>query len=127
MKRASYIDEEGFKWTVALPDELPESDAPIGVHIGPPPLDSLNLPPDIARRLNNQLFERGLLTFADVQARRLDVFGALQAALKVDVETIAGLYLQWEQEGIAITQPEDVKVQENGTGAIRRPHQRKRR
>lgn len=75
-----------------LPEGAPDVDAPMGLRLGPPSLEALDLPEDVEVRLHNQLFARGLFTELDVKRRRLDIFGALQAALKVDVRRVAELY-----------------------------------
>lgn len=93
MKQAVYKDEAGRQWAVLLPDEAPESDAALGVPLGPPSLESLNLPEEVEVRLHNQLFARRLFAPIDVKRRRQDVFAALQAALSLDVERVVQLYL----------------------------------
>jgi hypothetical protein len=91
-KRGSYTDSEGRKWAVMLPDEAIAGSESMGLPIGPPSLEPLGLPLEVEVRLHNQLYERELFTERDVKARRLHVQGAIQAALKVDVEKIVQLY-----------------------------------
>ncbi len=94
MREASYTDEEGRQWAVTLPDDAPESDAALGFPLGPPSLEPLGLPLDVEVRMHNQLFGRRLFTRRDVKGRRMEILGAVQAALKVDVVAIANLYLE---------------------------------
>lgn len=92
MKRSRYVDSEGRKWAVMLPDGMSEGDANKGIPLGPPSLEPLGLPLEVEVRLHNQLFGRELFTERDVKARRQHVMGAIQATLKVDVERIVQLY-----------------------------------
>lgn len=91
-KETVYTDSYGNKTKVVIPADAPDSDAPKGIVIGPPDLDSLGLPRSIEVRLNNELFARGLLRRADVMKRPQEVFAALQAALRVDVAAVTNLY-----------------------------------
>lgn len=91
-RRASYTDESGRQWAVMLPDDKPDSDASMGIPVGPPSLEPLGLPEEIEVRLHNQLFDRGLLTQRDVKTRHSHVLGALMAALKVDIGRVCSLY-----------------------------------
>lgn len=108
MRQTSYEDAKGRKWAVLLPEDATDADAPMGIPLGPPSLESLDLPEDVEVRLHNQLFERRLFTQADVRARRQDIFGALQATLKVDIARIAALYTEEGKDGnrqqVAVTQ-----------------------
>lgn len=99
MRQTSYEDADGRKIAVLLPDEDSDVNAPMGFRLGPPSLESLDLPEDVEIRLHNQLFERRLFTQADIRARRQDIFGALQATLKVDIARIAALYMEEGKDG----------------------------
>lgn len=92
MKLVSYTDSVGRKFMVSLPDNAPESDAGFGLPIGPPVLESLELPRDIEIRLNNELFARGLFTLSDLKGRNNDVLSALLNALSVSVGRITEAY-----------------------------------
>lgn len=96
MIETSYVDEDGRHHAVQLPEGTPEKDASLGLPLGPPNLRSLGLPMDVEVRLHNQLFSRRLFMMKDVRARRMDVFGALMGAFKVDISAIVQLYLQEE-------------------------------
>jgi hypothetical protein len=93
MRKTSYTDSLGRRWAVMLPDDLSDSRASEGLHIGPPSLESLGLPQEIEVRLHNALHDRQLLTPSDVKARRRDVQGALSAAFRLDVSRVIELYL----------------------------------
>ena len=79
-----------------MPDGLPDSDANMGLPIGPPDLAPLGFPEEVEVRLHNQLFARRLLTAPDVLRHRKEVFAALQAAFRVDTDRIVALYLESE-------------------------------
>ena len=98
MRDVDYIDDEGRSWRVRVPDDCPADRFPEGIPIGPPALTQLELPLAVEVRLHNQLFGRGLLTRRDVLWRPQDVFAALQAAYRVDVQRLQTLYLT-EQGG----------------------------
>ena len=101
MKQSSYVDEEGRYYAVLLPNGTGEEDAAKGLPLGPPSLEALGLPEEVEIRLHNQLFSRRIFTEKDVRKRRIDVFGALQAAFKVDTERIVQIYLAQEVKGNA--------------------------
>lgn len=82
----------GKKCRVIVPDEASENTWQYGVLVGPPDLSELGLPEDIEVRLNNELFNRGLITKRDLRRRGAEVVAALQAALKVDAQRIIELY-----------------------------------
>lgn len=92
MKQVEYTDKSGRKTRVLLPDDAPDSNAPMGIVIGPPDLSSLKLPKEIEIRLHNNLYDRGILTKEQAVSRRLEVFAAWQHALRVDVGAIVDLY-----------------------------------
>ena len=75
-----------------LPDGVPDSDANMGMIVGPPPLTPLGLPLETEVRLHNALHDRELFTLLDVTKRREHVVGAIMSALKVDAQHIVDLY-----------------------------------
>lgn len=94
MRRVTQVDSHG-RWTaVWLPDGAPDSDAYMGIPIGPPTLDALNLPEEIQTRLHNELFVRGIYSLRDATLGRQNVMGALMSALKIDVERVTDIYRQ---------------------------------
>ncbi len=92
MREVDYQDTEGRWWRVWLPDDAPDSEAPIGIPVGPPPLTSLNLPLALEVRLHNELFARGILTSEDARRSLNGIAQAWRAAVKVDTMEIANLY-----------------------------------
>lgn len=92
MRRVKYEDARGFHFLMEMPDDAPDSDVKFGNPLGPPVLDGLDLPESLERRLNNELFARNLITFADVKRRHTDVLSALKSALSIDVERIMEAY-----------------------------------
>lgn len=88
LRRVEYKDLDGKLSLRLIPFDAPDEDAAVGVVVGPPPLDALNLPPDISRRFNNELFHRGLFTEQDIKRRRNDAAAAMMAALRLDIETL---------------------------------------
>ena len=98
MRELEYEDSSGRKWLVKLPDDVPDSQAHIGVPLGPPSLASLGLPEEVEVRIHNGLYRRKILTSKDVRKRRMDVITTIQQALNIDVERIYVLYLDLEEE-----------------------------
>ena len=92
MVEHEYKDREGRRFKVLLPEGVPDTEADKGVRIGPPDLDSLNLPLTVEIRLNHELAARGLFREADIRRRPQDVVGALMAALAVDAGRIRDHY-----------------------------------
>lgn len=90
LKRVDWVDEDGRMFASYLPEGVSESQASIGIPIGPPSLESLGLPLELEVRLNNALFMRGILEKKDVNNDEIRY--ALLAALKLDTQTIAALY-----------------------------------
>lgn len=89
--RVDYEDDTGRKWAVLLPSD-DTSDPTIGIPYGPPDFSVLGLPEETAIRLHNQLFSRGILTKQDLKGKHKEIFAAIQAAFKVDVATVTGIY-----------------------------------
>lgn len=87
-----YVDPDGRKFKRLIPAHAPDTDAIMGIEIGPPDLAALGLPLEIERRLNHQLFARGLFTAADVRRRPDSVIAALMAAYKADANKVMELY-----------------------------------
>lgn len=91
-RRVTATDMYGRYTAVLLPDGVPDSDAFMGIPLGPPNLDSLGLPVDIQTRLHNELFVRGIYSLRDSIIARKEILGALLSALRVDTEKIAEAY-----------------------------------
>lgn len=94
MKEVEYTDDRGRLFKVLIPESDNVEKARHGIVIGPPELDDLGLPESVMIALHNQLYYRGLFTLKEVNRRRMDVIGALQAALGVNVERIINIYKQ---------------------------------
>lgn len=93
LERITYTDEEGRKKVVLLPNDSLEADPSMGVPVGPPTLENLNLPKEIEVRLNNELFNRNILTAQDALKHRGEILYAVQAALKIDANSVLDMYL----------------------------------
>jgi len=86
------IERDGRKYKAVVPEGSDKETWQYGISVGPPDLSELGLPLETEVRLNNELFVRGLITLADVKRNMSSVQGALQAALRVDAQTIVQLY-----------------------------------
>ena len=94
MKKVTYTDERGRKYLVKLADETDDSEAHMGIPIGPPDIaDALGLPEPFATRLHNILFDRQLWSIKEVTKQKNCLVGALQAALQIDVHTLHNAYV----------------------------------
>lgn len=125
MKQVTYTDGEGRRWRTELPDGVPDTDASMGMIIGPPPLAPLGLPLEIEVRLHNALHDRELFTLKDVKTRREHIMGAIMSALKVDVQAIVNLYQEIVPPQIDKAPPDQVRslngvsvMKETATGEI---------
>jgi hypothetical protein len=92
MRDVDYTDPDGRRWRVRVPDDCPEHRYCEGIPVGPPALDSLELPLDTEVRLHNELHSRKFFTLRDVLNHPKDVQSALQATFKLDVQRIQSLY-----------------------------------
>lgn len=92
MRRADWTDADGRNWATLLPDGAIDAEASRGVPLGPPSLATLGLPLDVEVRLHNQLHAREIWGPREAGKRIADVRAALEAALKVDVQTILAIY-----------------------------------
>ena len=104
MRLINYTDADGRIWAVQLPDGLPDSDASLGLPVGPPSLSPLGLPLEVEVRLHNQLYHRRIFSLVDAQRNRQNVVAALLAAMKLDAERIIQLYAKEVQtDGVEVT------------------------
>ncbi len=92
MRPLNYTDPAGYTRRVLLPDNAPDSDAALGVVLGPPDLEPLGLPIGLERRLNAELVNRGLFTYNDVLKHPGELKAAWQTALGVDTSRLMSLY-----------------------------------
>lgn len=92
LREASFVDQDGRKWATQLPARASDTDAVLGIPLGPPDLSTLSLPLELEVRLHNELFGRRLWSNSDVSKRPDELKAALQAALQVDIFRIMELY-----------------------------------
>ena len=93
MRVVDYVDARGRWKRALLPEGAPDSDAPIGIQIGPPDVvDDLGLPEPLATRLHNLLHKRGLYSSKEVMKQPNSLLSALQKALSVDVHKLMVAY-----------------------------------
>lgn len=96
-----YKDERGRSHRVEMPDGAEEMSPELGIPVGPPDIvDGLELPEPFATRLHNELFARGLFDEKSLRKNMNGLVGALQAALRVDVQMIHAAYVAYEKEGM---------------------------
>lgn len=90
LDRAVHVDDSGRSWVVLVPSG--ETNTGLGIVQGPPDVSELGLPKEVAIRLHNELFIRGLITSKDIRGRALEVAAAVMAAYRVDVVALLNLY-----------------------------------
>ncbi len=86
-----YVDDDGFKWRVLIP-ENDKSHPERGIVVGPPDFAFLELSDEVHRRLHNGMYDRGLIRPSDIRGRGQQVFAAVQAAYRVDVARVTEAY-----------------------------------
>jgi len=91
MREVVYTDKQGRKFRRGLPDNAPDSDAKMGLDMGPPDLSALKLPVQVEVRLNNALFSRKIFTAKDAR-NIVQLQAALQEAYRVDAQTLQTIY-----------------------------------
>jgi len=90
-RRVQWTDDDGCWYISLLPNYEPDSNARMGLLLGPPDLRPLELPDDIRVRLNHELVHREILTTQDASNRRADVLAAIRSALRIDTERLLNL------------------------------------
>lgn len=90
------IEEGGKKYKAVVPDNADRDTYKYGVIVGPP--DFSWLPPHIDVRLHNELYNRGLITVADVMSRPQEVEAAIRSAVRVDVQTVIQSYREYNSD-----------------------------
>lgn len=93
IRRVDVTDTDGRRLAILMPEEVPDEMWRVGIPLGPPPLDTLGLPPDIEVALSNQLFHRGILTARDAERRAEEISAAIAATLRLSVQKIQQCYL----------------------------------
>ncbi len=86
-----YVDDDGFKWRVLIPED-DKAHPERGIPVGPPDFAFLELSDEIHKRLHNGMYDRGLIRASDIRGRGREVFGAVQAAYRVDVARVTEAY-----------------------------------
>lgn len=90
MKIVEYTDNDGRMSVVLVPDN---EDPVVGVHLGPPPLDTLGLDDGTELILNNALVQRRFIAAPDLLNRRRELVALLKdLELSIDVKEIVALY-----------------------------------
>jgi hypothetical protein len=89
------MDQRGRMYRSVIPDGAPDSEAPLGMILGPPDVaDYVGLPEPIATRLHNILHKKGLFSMKEVKRDSNALFSALQLALRVDVHMLMDAYVK---------------------------------
>lgn len=81
MKAVIWEDKHGYKHRSLVLDEDPDDAGPQGLPADPPNVRELDWEA-IQRDLHNALVEMGAINWNDVQAKRLDLRGAILRAMK---------------------------------------------
>lgn len=92
LREVQWVDDQGRTWRVLLQMNQPDSEAYLGIPVGPPDVSDLGLNPETALALHNELVRRGLWCLRDVMARPQELTAALQAAYRVDFTRLLTLY-----------------------------------
>jgi hypothetical protein len=90
MQEVEWTDDIGRKFIVFVKDG---GDPAKGIIKGPTPLDALGLDEETNVRLHNELYDRGIITSHDASHNPMKVLGAIQYALRVNVQQIQNAYL----------------------------------
>lgn len=99
MRELDYTDYRGRKYRVLLADDMADSEAAQGVHLGPlDVVDGLDLPEPYATRLHNELHRRKLYRVRDIRARGNELVLAVQCAFKVDAQQLSEQYTLIERD-----------------------------
>jgi hypothetical protein len=61
MKEVKYRDENGYAWIVRVSDDTQPKDYKSGIRVGPPDLESLDLPETKRKLLQQRLVDAGLV------------------------------------------------------------------
>ncbi len=103
MKYLIHEDAAGFRWRKGIPDHEDASQARHGVTFGPPDLSEIAEQEDWSlafhRRLHNQLCDRELWTWREVQQKggTQALVSAVMGAAKGDAGRVAEVYQRLEE------------------------------
>ena len=94
MDIVEYVDEKGRKYKAYQAGELEP------LIIGPPQglVDDLDLPEPFATNLHNILYQRGLFSYSVVKKDAKNLLGALNEALRIDVQKLTAGFFKFEKE-----------------------------
>lgn len=95
MRLVAWEDRNGFKRASWLRDTDPDSMAPEGIPAGPPDLSGISWE-DIQREFNNEMIEKNVLTWGDVQREQSAITNSLTRILRTK---IVSLYREAERKG----------------------------
>lgn len=87
MKVVVYEDSNGYKRRAILRDNDPDHVAHSGIPLNPPDLEQIDWE-EVKRELHNLLSDRGLFTWADVQAKQNGVSSSILDVLRRRVITL---------------------------------------
>ncbi len=93
MRAVPWTDETGRKFLMEIPDAASDEQAQMGIVLGPLcDLEPLNLPEEIAVRLHNALYDRGVFTAHDARRRTSDVAAAVRLAFNSEVRAVVSAF-----------------------------------
>ena len=95
METVEFVDLNGRKY-------IARQDGEMRIIVGPPEglVDELGLPEPFATNLHNVLYERGVLSYADVRSKPQNLLGALQEALSLDQQKLSEAFFRYSQEEV---------------------------
>jgi hypothetical protein len=90
VEKKEWIDERHRKYLVLVDEGVPPDEYHMCPIIGPPRniVDCLDWPEELKTRLHNILYDRKLWNIEAIRRQKNALFGALQAALRVDQHTL---------------------------------------
>lgn len=99
MKTVTYTAPDGRMYLSLLPASAPDDHIPMGVKLGPPDelMEIAGWSEEVKVRLHNELFARGIYTFALARRKRHEITAAVMAALRVDTEVIMAMLAKAEE------------------------------
>lgn len=99
MRVVDYVDERGRKYSVKLPDGVPDDEAEKGIPIGPPDVvDYLGLPEPMATEVHNKLFEYKLFSAKDAARQPQVLHSVIQSTLKLCVARVMEAYRNLDRD-----------------------------
>ena len=93
METKEITDERGRKYLARVEGDF-------RIIIGPPEglVEVLGLPEPFATHLHNVLYERGMLSYAEVRVKPQNLMGALQEAFALDVQKLSEAFFNYSRE-----------------------------